>query len=303
MFHNFADLVTSPTLVGATELTHEEAVGISLLTKVQHTGYIVRTDGQAQKRSAPAIEFGYQRPDFDDTVHTLASDVIVGALLDERSGARWIDLHEEALPGLAVRIGGAWCFVRNYGSGSFGEPEAVADTLRLEPDEPDIIDLSEVESHPGASHNRQFQPTTTMRATANLNQDDPYIGYLDLNGDAADDVVVADERVIRWYPSQGEDGFGDPIVIKLDADGPVRPARLYGDERQSLWVADMSGDGLYDLVRIRSGEVSYWPHQGRGRFGDRVIMDASPAMPANDASAGVCCWVISPPAALRTWCG
>ena len=38
----------------------------------------------------------------------------------------------------------------------------------------------------------------------------------------------------------------------------------------------MSGDGLADLVRIRNGEVCYWPNLGHGRFGAKVAMDDAP---------------------------
>ena len=38
----------------------------------------------------------------------------------------------------------------------------------------------------------------------------------------------------------------------------------------------MSGDGLTDLVRIRNGEVCYWPNLGYGRFGAKVTMDDAP---------------------------
>jgi hypothetical protein len=36
------------------------------------------------------------------------------------------------------------------------------------------------------------------------------------------------------------------------------------------------GDGLADLVRIRNGEVCYWPNLGYSRFGAKVTMDNSP---------------------------
>ena len=32
----------------------------------------------------------------------------------------------------------------------------------------------------------------------------------------------------------------------------------------------MCGDGLTDLVRVRNGEVCYWPNLGYGRFGAKV---------------------------------
>src|SRR4029077_8851054 len=41
-------------------------------------------------------------------------------------------------------------------------------------------------------------------------------------------------------------------------------------------LADQSGDGLADLVRIRNGEVCYWPNLGYGRFGSKVTMDHAP---------------------------
>ena len=44
----------------------------------------------------------------------------------------------------------------------------------------------------------------------------------------------------------------------------------------------MSGDGLTDLVRIRNGEVCYWPNIGYGRFGSKVTMDNSPWFDAPD---------------------
>ena len=40
----------------------------------------------------------------------------------------------------------------------------------------------------------------------------------------------------------------------------------------------MSGDGLTDIVRIRNGEVCYWPNLGYGRFGAKVTMDNAPCV-------------------------
>ena len=57
------------------------------------------------------------------------------------------------------------------------------------------------------------------------------------------------------------------------AHAPVRSTRATArassspTATQSIYLADMSGDGLTDLVRIRNGEVCYWPNLGYGRFG------------------------------------
>ena len=51
---------------------------------------------------------------------------------------------------------------------------------------------------------------------------------------------------------------------------------MLADPEQTIYLADMSGDGLSDLVRVRNGEVCYWPNIGFGRFGAKVTMDCCP---------------------------
>ena len=57
---------------------------------------------------------------------------------------------------------------------------------------------------------------------------------------------------------------------------------VFADSAQSIYLSDMSGDGLADIVRIRNGEVSYWPNLGYGRFGIKVTMDNAPWFEAPD---------------------
>ena len=59
-------------------------------------------------------------------------------------------------------------------------------------------------------------------------------------------------------------------------DEETGPALVFADGTQSIYLADLSGDGLTDLVRIRNGEVCYWPNLGYGRFGAKVTMDNAP---------------------------
>lgn len=54
------------------------------------------------------------------------------------------------------------------------------------------------------------------------------------------------------------------------------PHIVFADSTQSIYLAGMAGDGLADIVRIRNGEVCYWPNRGYGRFGAKVTMDRSP---------------------------
>ena len=47
--------------------------------------------------------------------------------------------------------------------------------------------------------------------------------------------------------------------MPLDEEQRVR-ASIFADGTQSIYLADMTGDGLSDIVRIRNGEVCYWPN-------------------------------------------
>jgi hypothetical protein len=59
-------------------------------------------------------------------------------------------------------------------------------------------------------------------------------------------------------------------------DEEAGPKLVFADSTESVFLADLSGDGLTDLVRIRNGEVCYWPNLGYGHFGPKVTMDQSP---------------------------
>ena len=71
-------------------------------------------------------------------------------------------------------------------------------------------------------------------------------------------------------------GFGPAQRVAQSFDEENGPQLVFADGTESIFLADMSGDGLTDLVRIRAGEVCYWPNLGYGRFGTKVTMDGVP---------------------------
>src|SRR5262249_3816604 len=79
-----------------------------------------------------------------------------------------------------------------------------------------------------------------------------------------------------WHASLGEEGFGPALRVSQALDEEKGPRIVFADGTQSLYLADLSGDGLTDIVRIRNGEVCYWPNLGHCRFGARVTMDNAP---------------------------
>src|SRR5262249_47199293 len=106
--------------------------------------------------------------------------------------------------------------------------------------------------------------------------DDPNLRFADLNGDGFADVLITGTPVWQWYGSRARGGFDAAEALVGEVDENRGPALVFADGTQSIYLADMSGDGLPDLVRIRNGEVSYWPNLGWGRFGPKVSMANAP---------------------------
>ena len=97
------------------------------------------------------------------------------------------------------------------------------------------------------------------------------------DGDGHADVLITEDDAFTWYPSLGEDGLRPGAARAASRSTRSSGPRLvFADGTQSIYLADMSGDGLTDLVRIRNGEVCYWPNLGYGRFGAKVTMDNAP---------------------------
>jgi FG-GAP-like repeat len=105
---------------------------------------------------------------------------------------------------------------------------------------------------------------------------DPNLRFVDLDGDGHADVLITEHDALTWYPSLANSGFGAPIRVSKPQDEDEGPAIIFANASQSMFLADMSGDGLTDIVRIRNGEVCYWPNLGYGRFGRKVTMDNAP---------------------------
>ena len=102
------------------------------------------------------------------------------------------------------------------------------------------------------------------------------VHLLDVDGDGLTDVLVAQDDVFTWYPSLSRDGFGGPNRVTQAHDEDRGAVVLTTDDYETIFLADMTGDGLSDLVRIRNGEVSYWPNLGYGRFGAKIAMKNAP---------------------------
>jgi RHS repeat-associated protein len=255
------------------------------------------------RRSLPPVEFDYSKAQIDPTVRTVSPESLENLPIGLDGAAyQWIDLDGEGLSGILTEQADAWFYKRNLSpihvvgkNGSahvearFAPVERVATKpnlalaghaqfMNLAGDgRPDVVQMEgPIRGFYERTDDLSWKPFRAFTAWPNVDTRDPSLKFVDLNGDGHSDILIADDRVFRWHPSLAEDGFGPCEFARQASDEENGPCLVFADGTQSIYLADLSGDGLTDLVRIRNGEVCYWPNLGYGRFGAKVTMDNAP---------------------------
>jgi RHS repeat-associated protein len=310
MLHHFPDepdvgadcLVRSTDFRYADELdpTDPTAPTYSVLRTVTGCGY--RRDGAGYlRRSLPPVEFEYSAPVIQATVREV--DLASADLPPGRpsNASRWIDLHGDGAAGLLSQLAGAWYYRRNLspaagGAAELGARERVAATPSVAVADGRVqftdvtgdgtLDIVLADGpapgyheHDDADGWREFRP---FPARLGRDLQDPNVRLVDLDGDGWADVLVTEDEALLWHPSLGRDGFGPAYRVPAARDEDSGPRLVFADPEQSVLLADMTGDGQADLVRVRNGEICYWPNLGYGRFGAKVSMDRSPHLDLPD---------------------
>jgi RHS repeat-associated protein len=294
MFHHFPDEadVGADCLVRSADFAYESQPIASFISGITQTGYKRSAAGSYLRRSLPPLEFEYSRAVIDEEVRELDSGSLenlpIGA---DGSGYRWVDLDAEGLSGVLTQQAGAWLFKRNLGDGLLGPAEEITPEPSLAASAwagKQLLDLDgdgrlEVVQLGGTSpgyyertKERSWEPFRTFEGLPAIGWADPNLRFVDLDGSGNADVLITENDVITWHASAAKAGFAEAQRTFPALDEETGARVVFADGEQSVYVADMSGDGLADLVRIRNGEVCYWPNLGYGRFGAKVTMDDSP---------------------------
>jgi RHS repeat-associated protein len=210
---------------------------------------------------------------------------------------RWVDLDGEGLSGIFTEQADAWFYKPNQGGGKFGPLQLLAEKPSLADlssgrqqfvdlagdGQLDLVELSgPVPGFYERTHDQHWERFTPFDSLPNLDWNDPNLKFLDLTGDGHADIMITEDEVFTWHPSLAEQGFGPSVEVYKSYDEEMGPGLIFADGTQSIYLADLGGDGLTDLVRIRNGEVCYWPNLGYGRFGTKVTMDSAPWFDAPD---------------------
>jgi RHS repeat-associated protein len=296
-FHCFPQkLGTQDCLVRAIHLDYSEGPVASFLAGVTRSGYVRRPDGSYLKRSFPRLELEYSKARLDPTVREVDADSLANLPVGLAGrGTSWVDLDGDGVAGVLADDGGAWLYKRNL--------SPLDGTLRLAPEREVVVrplaaaapatgwhwldvggdgqlDLVRLGGRASGFHERApdggWEPFAPFPLAPTLDFGDANLGLVDLTGDGRADVLLTEDDRLVWYRSRGEDGFDEAETVRQAPDEEASPRLLLADGTQSVHLVDLSGDGLADLVRVRNGEVCYWPSLGHGRFGAKVTMDDAP---------------------------
>ena len=131
-----------------------------------------------------------------------------------------------------------------------------------------------------------WEPFRAFKALPVVDWSSPNLKFIDLTGDGFPDLLISEDEAFWWHKSLSTEGFGPAQRVAQALDEEKGPQLVFANGTESIFLADMSGDGLTDLVRIRNGEVCYWPNRGYGLFGAKVVMDGSPRFDRQDLFDG-----------------
>lgn len=297
LFHHFAEydgLVKSINIEYDTNAQN----GFTFLKSITNYGYIKKGNGTYSYKSLPPMEFIYQKHDWNKEVKTISTEDLVHAPsgLDEQQ-YQFTDLYNEGLSGILTEQANGWYYKHNLGDGKFEQVKLVSpkpsfaglgNQLQLvDLDADGGKQLASFNSEPSGffelDDDNEWLRFKHFENMPNINLQDANARMIDLNGDGKADLLITEHDVFTWYESNGRKGYMQWHKSIKGFDEEAGPHLVFSDSLQTIFLADMSGDGLTDIVRIRSGEICYWPNLGYGKFGAKVAMDNAPVFDSPDA--------------------
>ncbi len=273
----------------------------SFLASITQCGYRRQQDGFL-RRTMPPLELEYS----DSNIHEELREIELESLENLPYGIdstryQWLDLDGEGASGIVSEQEGGWFYKRNISPLNARQNEtveAVLSPVELIARQPSLgngdaasqmfLDLAgdgqvdlvhfgrPVSGYFERSHSNNWSKFVPFESVPSISVDDPNVKFVDLTGDGHADILISEDEVFVWYPSLGEAGFATATKVAQALDEEEGPRLVFTDTNQSIYLSDFSGDGLTDLVRIRNGEVCYWPNLGYGKFGAKVTMDNAP---------------------------
>lgn len=293
LFHYFNELPGGSALIRSTDFEYDTATlqNFTFLKSITACGYIKKEDGTYTNKKLPPMEFGYQKHAWNKDIKKISVQDLANAPtgFDEQQ-YQFTDLFNEGLSGILTEEASGWFYKHNLGDGKFEPAKLVSPKpsfLGLNKQ----LHLADLDADGGKQlvsydtvpqgyfeldDDNEWREFKNFRTLPNIDFKDAYTRMLDLNGDGKPEVLISEDNIFTWYESEGRNGFSQAQTTPKSFDEEAGPNIVFADEIQTIFLANMSGDGMTDIVRIRNGEICYWPNLGYGKFGAKISMDNAP---------------------------
>lgn len=300
LHHFFAELPGGSALVKSVDFDYDVSTeqNFSFLKSITGIGYIKLPDGSYTNKKFPPTEFEYQKHEWDLTVRSISAEDLVHtpAGLDEQQ-YQFVDLYNEGLSGILSEQANGWYYKHNLTNGKFERAKLVSPKpsfmglgrqLQLADLDSDggkqLVSMdAEPKGYFELNDENEWLPFKPFNQIPNIDINDVNTRAIDLNGDGKGELMITGDNEFTWYPSLGRKGYAAATKSVKQMEEEAGPHIVFSDPQQTVFLADMSGSGMTDIVRIRNGEVCYWPNLGYGKFGAKVAMDNAPLFDQPDA--------------------
>ena len=306
LFHVFDELALKPdksdkkTLIQSVNFDYDKSTeqDFTFLKSISVHGYIKKVDGTYSHKQLPPLELEYQKHIWSKEVKNIEAEDLVNAptgLAEQQY--QFTDLYNEGLSGILTEQANGWYYKQNLSNGNFENAKLVSPKpsfsglggpLQLVDLDADggkqlVSFRAESRGYFELDDDNEWQGFRQFKDFLNIDFSDSNTRLLDLNGDGKPEVVISEDNVFTWYASEGRNGYASARKTLKPFDEESGPHIVFADTKQSIFLADMSGDGMTDILRIRNGEICYWPNIGYGKFGSKVAMDNAPTFDFPDA--------------------
>ncbi|GAL85662.1 hypothetical protein MYP_2891 [Sporocytophaga myxococcoides] len=299
LFHHFKGENEYDGLVRSLNFEYDTSTeqDFTFLKSITSIGYIKKADGSYSSKKLPPFEFEYQKHVWNNEIKSIPPEALMHAPSGiEESPYQFVDLFNEGLSGILSEQETGWYYKHNLGDGNFEPAKLVSPKpsfaglgshLQLADLDADggkqlVSYINEPKGYFELNDDNEWQLYQNFKTLPNINFNDPFTRMIDLNGDGKPELVISEDNVFTWYESEGRNGFKDARKTTKPSDEEIGPHLIFADLKQIIFLADMSGDGLTDIIRIRNGEICYWPNLGYGKFGAKVAMDNAPVFDHED---------------------
>ena len=300
LFHFFNELPGGSALIKSINFDYDLSIqdDFTFLSAITSFGYIKKTDGSYTNKNLPAIEFEYQKHEWNKEIKTIASEDLIHAPvgLDEKQ-YQFTDLFNEGLSGILTEQSNGWYYKHNLGNGKFEKAKLITPKPSFS-GLGNQLQFADIDSDGGKqlvslnnnpkgyfelNDDNEWQIFKAFQQMPNIEFGNNNMRMLDLDGDGIPDILITEDNIFTWYKSEGRNGFTSAQQTIKSNDEEAGPHIVFADSEQTIFLADMSGDGLTDIVRIKNSNICYWPNLGYGKFGRKVAMDNAPLFDHPDA--------------------